>query len=277
MANAQEVNIQCQEHLNAARQQVGAVPTPDERITPCEMCNTQARMAIESQVVAVLREVQEGGRRNKCPQQCMCNQTSGSYFSGAGTNSIHPLAAETHKIHKHDGCCTSTNKVQMTHHRFGLCNLSTGHGGECICYTCECDVVALSRDRREQAMPLDKDLTCTDECDCKDTSHPGCCKVPDFNYNNACCLTQGHDLVSAAGVHSKNHLCEPCRTNYIEKHYELLCAGGAFPCVVGSRSSQLPLYPRQFVAKYPASFKTPVVEGDAGYVPLDSQPWDDLE
>ena len=250
---------------------------PDELATPCEMCNAQARVAIESQVIAVLSESQEEGRRNKCPQRCMCNQSTGNYFVGAGTNSKHPLAAMTHEIHKHDGCCTSTNKMHMTHDRFGLCNLSTGHVGECICYTCECDVVALSRDRREQAMPVDKDLTCGEECDCKDTSHPGCCKVPDFNYNNVCCLMLGHDPVSATGVPSMNHLCEPCRTNHIEKHHDQLCAAGAFPCVDGSSSSQLPLYPRQFVSKYSVSYKIPVVEGDPGYVTLDPHPWDGLE
>jgi hypothetical protein len=269
MANTAEVNIQCAVHVRAAGQ------PPDELATPCEMCNTQARVAIESQVVAVLRETQEGGRRNRCPQRCMCNQSSGSYFVGAGTSSAHQLAFLTHEIHKHDGCCTSTSKTHVNHDRFGLCNLSTGHVGECICYTCESDVVALSRDRREQAMPVDKELTCGRECDCVDISHPGCCKVPDFNYNKACCLMQGHDPVSVTGVPSEHHLCEPCRTNYIEKHYELLCAAGAFPCV--HQSSQLPLYPRQFVAKYPVSFgRRGVVEGDAGYVALDPDPWVEL-
>ena len=266
MANAAEVNIQCRDHLRVAGQ------TPDELATPCEMCNAQARAAIESQVVAVLNESQEEGRRNKCPQRCMCNQSTGNYFVGTGTHSKHQLAALSHVIHKHDGCCTSSNKMHMTHIRFGMCNLSTGHGGDCICYTCECDVVALSRDRREQAMPVDKEATCGKHCDCNDTTHPGCCKVPDFNYNDACCLTLGHDSVGATGVLSKDHLCEPCRTHYIEKHYDLLCAGGAFPC-----SSQSPLFPRQFVSKYPASFKIHVSEGDPGYVPLEPDAWVDIK
>ena len=96
--------------------------------------------------------------------------------------------------------------------------------------------------------------------------------MPDYDYNDLCCLTIGHDPIGATGVLSKNHLCEPCRTHYIVKHYDLLCAGGAFPC-----GPQAALLPRQLVAKYPASSKTPVVEGDAGYAPVDPDPWADIE
>ena len=201
----------------------------------------------------------------------MCNQAVGNYFVGIGTHSKHPLATFSHEIHKQDGCCTSSNKTQMTLLRFGMCNLSALHGGDCICYTCESDLVALARDRREQALPVDKEATCGKHCDCNDISHPGCCKVPDYDYNDPCCLTIGHDPVGATGVLSKNHLCEPCRTHYIVKHYDSLYAGGAFPC-----GPQAPLHPRELVAKYPASLKNPVVEGDARYVSVEPEPWTDV-
>ena len=177
-----------------------------------------------------------------------------------------------HEVHKRDGCCISENKKHMTHLRFGLCNLPTPHSGDCICYTCESDYVTLSRDRREQALPLDKDLTCGKDCDCNDVAHPGCCKILDFNYNKPCCLIEGHDTIGVPGVVSKSHLCEPCRAHYIEKHFDELQAGGAFP-----RGPNAALTPRDFVAVYSQSFKTPVVEGDAGYIPLDPDPWSEEE
>ena len=71
---------------------------------------------------------------------------------------------------------------------------------------------------------------------------------------------------------SKSHLCEPCRAHYIEKHFEGLQAGGAFPC--GPNAA---LTPRALVAIDSQSFKTPEVEGDAKYIPLDPDPWSEEE
>ena len=107
MATAAELSIQCFDHT----QMVGYIPDNAEK--PCEMCNAHATSAIESQVLAFLNESQENGRRNRCPNRCMCNQTGGKYFVGKGTHSKHPLAVLAHEVHKHDGCCTS--EKQETH------------------------------------------------------------------------------------------------------------------------------------------------------------------
>ena len=263
MANTAEATIRCADHLHVAGQ------TPDEEETLCE--NVQAKAAINAHLIADLSEYQENARNVGCPKQCMCNQSVGKYFAGKGTHSNHPLVALSQEIHKHDGCCTSANKIHMTHLRFGKCNLSANHNGDCICYTCESDFVALARDRREQAYPVDKEAMCGKHCDCDDMAHPGCCKVPDYRYNDPCCLTIGHDTIGTTGVSSKNHLFEPCRTHYIEKHYDLLYAGGEFPC-----GPQAALTPRDFVSIYPASFKIPVVEGDPGFVHVEPDAWDEL-
>ena len=95
--------------------------------------------------------------------------------------------------------------------------------------------------------------------------------MTDFRYNHPCCLTINHDTIGTPGVPSKNHLCEPCRTHYIEKHFDSLRAAGEFPF-----KPQAALTPRDFVAIYPASFKIPVVEGDPGYVEVELDAWADL-
>ena len=89
-----------------------------------------------------------------------------------------------------------------------------------------------------------------------------------YSYNDLCCLTDGHTTIGAPSALSKNHLCEPCRAHYIEKHFDGLCAGGEDPC-----GPQAALTPRTFVAIYSESLKTPVVEGDAGYISMDPDPW----
>ena len=185
-----------------------------------------------------------------------------------GIHSNHPSAVLAHDVHKHDGCCTSENKKHMTHVRFGQCNLTVSHSGDCICYTCESEYVALARDRREQAYSLDEELMCGKQCDCNDTMHPACCKIPEYSYNNACCLTDGHTIIGAPNVLSKNHLCEPCRAHYIEKHFDALSAAGQFPC--GPHAA---LTPRALVAIYSESYKTSVVESDPGYVAVSPEPW----
>ena len=62
-----------------------------------------------------------------------------------------------------------------------------------------------------------------------------------------------------------------CKTHYIEKNYDSLYAGGAFPC-----GPQGALFPRELVAKYPASFKHIVVEGDVRYVSVEPEWWTDV-
>ena len=202
----------------------------------------------------------------------MCNQTVGKYFVGKGTHSKHPSSVLAHDVHKHNGCCTSDNKKHMTHVRFGKCNLTVSHRGDCICYTCESNYLALARNRMEQAYLLDKELMCGQQCDCNDTMHLGCCKIPEYSSNNPCCLTDGHTTIGVVKDPrlSKSHLCEPCRAHYIEKHFDALSAAGGFPC-----GPQAALTPRTFVAIYSEPFKTPMVEGDAGYVPVDPEPWAD--
>ena len=73
----------------------------------------------------------------------------------------------------------------------------------------------------------------------------------------------------AQQVSSKNHLCGPCRTHYIDKHYDLLYAGGEFPF-----GPQAALTPRTLVAIYSDSLKTLVVKVMQGsfLCPIDRGP-----
>ena len=98
---------------------------------------------------------------------------------------------------------SQTTVVAVPKTRNARFNLTGGHNGDCICFTCESDYVALARDRREQSTPLDREVMCGLQCDCNETMQPGCCKIPDYSYNSHCCLIDGHSTIGAPSVLSK--------------------------------------------------------------------------
>ena len=104
----------------------------------------------------------------------------------------------------------------MKHIDVGKCNLKQRHDGVSEFFRCESDYVMLAKDRKDKATQFDLNLMCVLVCDCNETMHPGCCTIPDVDYNSKCCLFDGHDTTGATGAPMKKHLCEACRVHYIE-------------------------------------------------------------
>ena len=66
--------------------------TPDTLAKPCGMFRLRAISAIDKEILARLDE-DEGGRKKQkcvCVLTCVCNQTSGRYFTRAGIHAKHP-------------------------------------------------------------------------------------------------------------------------------------------------------------------------------------------